>query len=202
VAVLVVSTGLMLSASGLLPERAADVAQVYGVYTAAFLLLLTGVAALPKMNHRDTEAQRRQQEREKTGGESYSDTRPAVGSDRSFTLFCLFSCLLSSLCLCVSVVQLPLLLRGQAFAEPAGAAAAEADAVVQPAGSALPEFDGVGHDPVAAPERRPRHFVAGEAGADLGHRPFERCPVGDRLRLAAGPGGPPGPDGPRGPPHP
>jgi hypothetical protein len=43
-AVLATVIGLMLTASGLLPERAADMAMVYGSYLWAFLLLVGGLA--------------------------------------------------------------------------------------------------------------------------------------------------------------
>jgi hypothetical protein len=51
---LVVSMTLMLSASGIVNTRSADLAQVYGVYLAAFLVLLVATLVILKWAHGDS----------------------------------------------------------------------------------------------------------------------------------------------------
>src|SRR5690606_2720323 len=68
-------------------------------------------------------------------------------------------------------------------AAPDALVAAVAEAVVQAALAALPELDLVGHDAVAAPERRPGHVAAGMARLRLGEQCLERFAVGNRVAL-------------------
>jgi hypothetical protein len=55
--VLTVATGLMLTASGMLSTRAADLAMVYGVYTYAFLILMAALGIVVAIPVRESRSQ-------------------------------------------------------------------------------------------------------------------------------------------------